>query len=129
MPKLTCMDLFNSRYAGVHIFVPMHYYYVALFQLHYIFMWLQPCLVYVNDIKFLAGILFPLGNACFGCYFWFRYSTRLVGNRCRTSILFLDSVASSCHREEHIKNSKMGVSLFIFFHFEILVSSLPNKRH
>lgn len=73
----------------------------------------------VNNIV-IAGILFPLGDACFGRHFWFTNLARPAGNHCWTSVSLLDCVASIGRWKEHIKDSKMGVSLLFLFSKVIL---------
>lgn len=57
-----------------------------------------------------TGILSTMGNACFGCYFWFSSLTGLAGDHCRTFILFPDSIASLSHWKELFEDSEVHVS-------------------
>lgn len=66
------------------------------------------CIVICIEI---AGILFPLGDACFGRHLWFTNLARSAGDHCWTSVPLLDRVASIGRWKEHIEDSKMGVSL------------------
>lgn len=58
-----------------------------------------------------SGILSSMGDACFGCHFWFTSYAKSVRYHCRTSILLFDSVASTSRWKEHFEDSIVGVSL------------------
>lgn len=112
MPKSTYTGLLHLRYVSIFCKLVLFLCICYRSSMRYIF----HCLIGPFSYFFSPGLLSSMGDAGFGHHFWIASYTWPLRYHCRTSVLLLDSVASTSRWKEHFEDSNVGVS----FSFTVL---------